>query len=101
MDGLTIKRNSDLQDTWVIDVLDLAFHMLSMCVCKTRQWQTYGRLVQELNACTVHTCIHTYIDPIDAGVQVGYYISTSLAKYEPFAYLRRLFKLSKAIGSLV
>ena len=36
------------------------FNMLSMDVCTTRHWQTYGRLVQELNVCTV-------------GVFVGYF----------------------------
>ena len=30
------------------------FDMLSMGVCKTRHWQTSGRLVQELNACTIY-----------------------------------------------
>ena len=36
----------DLQSTWVID-------MLFVDVYTTRQWQTSGRLVQELNVCTV------------------------------------------------
>ena len=30
------------------------FDMLSMDVCTTRHWQTSGRLVQELNVCTVY-----------------------------------------------
>ena len=44
----------DSHSTWVIDVLGLCFDMLSMVVCTTRHWQTPGRLVQELNVCTVH-----------------------------------------------
>ena len=35
------------------------FGMLSMGVCTTRYWQTSGRLVQELNVCTVHAHIET------------------------------------------
>ena len=30
------------------------FHMLSMGVRSTRHWETPGRLVQELNICTVN-----------------------------------------------
>ena len=37
------------------------FDMLSMGVGKTRHWQTSGRLVQELKACIVGTCVD--IDP--------------------------------------
>ena len=37
----------------VIDVLGLFFDMLSMGFYTTRHWQTFGRLVQELNICTV------------------------------------------------
>ena len=33
--------------------LDYLFDMLSMGVCTTRHWQTFGRLVQELNVYTV------------------------------------------------
>ena len=33
--------------------LAYSFDMLAMGVCTTRQWQTPGWLVQELNACTV------------------------------------------------
>ena len=35
-------------------VLGLFFDMLSMNVLKNMQWQTSGRIVQELNVCTVH-----------------------------------------------
>ena len=35
-------------------MLGLFFDMLSMGVCTTRQRQTLGRLVQELNGCIVH-----------------------------------------------
>ena len=37
----------------VLMCLAYFFDMLSMGVCKTRHWQTSGRLVQELNTCTV------------------------------------------------
>ena len=44
----------DLQATWVVDVQMAYFcDILSMGVCTTRHWKTSGRLVQELNACTV------------------------------------------------
>ena len=36
------------------DVLSLFSDMLSMGVCTTKHWQMSGRLVQELNVCTVH-----------------------------------------------
>ena len=35
--------------------------MLSMGVCTTRQWQTSGRLVQELNVCTVPYDLYSQI----------------------------------------
>ena len=35
-------------------MLGLFFDMLFMGICTTRHWQTSGRLVQELNVCTVH-----------------------------------------------
>ena len=54
MVDLTTERNFDSQATCVIDVLGLFFDMLSMCVRTTRRWQTSGRLVQEVNVCTVH-----------------------------------------------
>ena len=50
MDDLTNERSFDSQATWVIDVLGLLF---DMAVCITRHWQTSGRLMQELNVCTV------------------------------------------------
>ena len=37
----------------VIDVLGLFFDVLSMGFYTTRHWQTSGRLVQELDVCTV------------------------------------------------
>ena len=44
-----------LSDSYVnvIDVLGLSFDMLSMEFHTTRHWQTSGRLVQELDVCTV------------------------------------------------
>ena len=54
MDDLKTERSFSSQATWVIDVLGLFFDMLSMGVFKeNRLWQTSGRLVQELNVCTV------------------------------------------------
>ena len=53
MNELTTKRSFDSQAMWGIDVLGLFVDMLSMGVCTTRQWQTSGRLVQELDASQV------------------------------------------------
>ena len=53
MDDLTTERSFGSQATWVIYVSFLFFDMLSMGVCTTRHWHTSGRLVQELNVCTV------------------------------------------------
>ena len=53
MDNLGNERTFDSQAMWVVDVLGLFFDMLSTDVCTTRHWQMYGRLVQELNVCTV------------------------------------------------
>ena len=53
MDDLTIERSLDFHATWVIGVLGLFLDMLSMGACNTRRWQTSGRLVQEINVCTV------------------------------------------------
>ena len=52
MYDLTTARNTDSHATWVIGVLGLFLDMLSMGVCTTTHWQTSGRLVQKLNACT-------------------------------------------------
>ena len=54
MYDLTTLRRFHLQATSVIGGAGLFFEMLSMCVCTTRRQQTSGRLVQELNVCTVH-----------------------------------------------
>ena len=54
MNDLTTERSFDSQATCVIDAICLFFDMLSMGVCTTRHWQTSGRLVQELNVCTVY-----------------------------------------------
>ena len=60
MDDLTTERSCVSQTsscvsqtTRFIDVLGLLFDVLSMSVHTARQWQTPGRLVQELNASTV------------------------------------------------
>ena len=53
MDELTTERSFDSEDTWLIDVSGLFFDILSMDVCKARHGQTSGRLVHELNVCTV------------------------------------------------
>ena len=52
MYDVTTERSLDSQATWVIYVLCHFFDMLFMGVCTTRHWQTSGRLLQELNACT-------------------------------------------------
>ena len=51
----------DSQATCCIDVFDLFLDMLFMGVCTTRHWQTSGRLVQELNICTVYCSRRTMI----------------------------------------
>ena len=38
---------------WALVCLTYFIDMLSMGVCSTRHWQTCGRLVQELNVCSV------------------------------------------------
>ena len=38
---------------FVIGVLGLLFDMLYMGVCTARHWQMSGRLVQEINVCTI------------------------------------------------
>ena len=53
IDDLAAKRSFDSHATRVTDVLGLYFDMLSMDVCTTKHLQTSGRLVQELNVCTV------------------------------------------------
>ena len=55
MDDLTIEHSFDSQATWIIDVLGLFFDMLPIGVCTTGHLQTSGRLVQELNICTVYS----------------------------------------------
>ena len=50
---LTAERNVNSQATWVIYALGLLFDVLSMDVSTTRHWQISGRLVHELNVCTV------------------------------------------------
>ena len=50
---LTTERSFDIQATWVINVLDLFFDILSMGVCTARHWQTSSRQVQKLSACTL------------------------------------------------
>ena len=57
MDGLITQRSFDSEAMWGIDVLGLFVDMLSMGVCTTTHWQTSGRLVQELNVCTVYVSL--------------------------------------------
>ena len=52
-DDLETEGRFDSQATWVIDVLDLFFDMLSIGVCTSWHWQTSGRLVPKLNVCTL------------------------------------------------
>ena len=65
-----------------------SFDMLSMGVCTTRHWQAPGRLVQELNVCTVlgNAAVVSrkegflyYIYAIDYDIYTV--ISSSLVKY--------------------
>ena len=67
MDGFTTERSFDSLATCVIGVLGLFFAMFAMGVCTTRHWQTSGRLVQELNVCTVHKPELFHIDATGAG----------------------------------
>ena len=74
MNDLKTERSLDLQAKWAIDVLFFTFKLhrcvnrfLQMCksaidvlglffdkgVCLARLWQTSGRLVKELNVCTI------------------------------------------------
>ena len=52
-DDLTNGRSFDSQASRDTDVLGLFFDLLPMGLCTTRHWQSSGRLVQELNICTV------------------------------------------------
>ena len=68
MNDLTTKRSFDMQATCVIDVLDLFFGMLSMGVCIARHWQTSGRQVQKLSACTLlQDCSYNNLCPLNMG----------------------------------
>ena len=66
------KRNIALIRKLIGSLMCLApfFDLLCMGVCTARHWQTSGRLVQELNACTVATevngCGSLYCYPINA-----------------------------------
>ena len=53
--NFTTVRSFDSQATWVFAMLGLSFEMVSMGVCTTSHWQTFGRLVQELNISTTET----------------------------------------------
>ena len=57
MYGLPQKMNGALirKPRWSLVYLVYFVNMLSMCVCTTMYCQTSGRLVQELNVCTVGT----------------------------------------------
>ena len=64
---VTPDPSFDLQATCTcfIDVFGLLLDMLFMGVCTTSHWQTSGRMVQELNICTVPCGIHGRDDPYD------------------------------------
>ena len=57
MDDLATERSFDLQATLVNDVLHLFFDKQVIRGCwtvgTTRHWQVSGRLLQELNVCSV------------------------------------------------
>ena len=54
MNDLTTERSFDWQATWVIDEND-KFCCKVVRVSTTRHWQMSGRLVQELDVCSVQT----------------------------------------------
>ena len=58
---ITSKLNEALACKSRESLMSLAdiFDMPSMVVCTTRHWQTSGRLVQELNVCTVLSKVQT------------------------------------------
>ena len=57
MDDLTTERSSDSQDMWSLMCSDYFYYISFIGDCTTSHWQTSGRLVQELNACTaIITC---------------------------------------------
>ena len=53
MDDLTTETSFDSQATRVIGVFDLCFDVYSIGDCTAGHWKTSGRLVQDLNGCTV------------------------------------------------
>ena len=55
------KRSFDLQATWVVDVFYLFFDMSPIGVCTIEHWHVSGRLVHELNACTVGCDTEYYV----------------------------------------
>ena len=78
MDDLTTENTFHLQATWFIDVIVLYFDMLPIGLCTAVHWHTSGRLVQELNVCTV--------DDRDLKVQVKYVSSISLITCYSYLY---------------
>ena len=79
MDDLTTKRRFDSQATWVINVLGLFYDMLFMVVCTSRHSHMPGRLVQELNVCTVDPR-HCMTDLDNWIEEVGYIHISNLCK---------------------
>ena len=59
------------KDMWVIGVLRLFFELLSTSVFTTRHLQTSGRLVHELNVCTVliNECVFVDMKLSSSGLQ--------------------------------
>ena len=53
MNDLTTDHSFDSQASWVIGVFGICVYMLSVGVCTFSHGQTSGRLLQELNVCTV------------------------------------------------
>ena len=53
MEDITTECSFDSQATCIIAVLGLFVDMLSMGVSTISHWRTSGRLVQQLDVCTV------------------------------------------------
>ena len=53
VDDRAAKHGFDSKLRWPLMCLAYFFDIQSICVYTTRHWQTSGRLVQELNVCTV------------------------------------------------
>ena len=91
MYDLTPERNYDSQATRCIDVFSLfLFDISAMDACTASHWQTSGRLMQELNLCTVniiecHNCQHkrvsTYASRSNRTLEPSLNVSNATRKF--------------------